>query len=87
MLGRLYKRDNEEILNFLEAILTFPRLKVLDKELVSAAISLGLETNESFADSYIAASARRIHADNVATFNKKHFAKFGLELYPLEDDL
>ena len=85
-MGRLYKGDNEEILDFWESILSFPHLKVLDKELVMAAISLAQETNETFADSYIAASIHRVQADNVATFNKKHFVKLGLELYPLERD-
>ena len=84
VLSKLYKRANNEILDFLEAILSFPNLKVLDKELVMSAISLGQKTNGAFADCYIAVSVRRIEADNVATFNKKHFAKLGAELYPLE---
>ncbi|MDR2178675.1 MAG: hypothetical protein LBP21_00065 [Synergistaceae bacterium] len=36
------------------------------------------------ADSYIAVSAINIKADNIATFNKKHFAKLGAKLYPIE---
>jgi predicted nucleic-acid-binding protein len=86
VLGRLYKRTNEEILHFLEAILSFPNLKVLDKELVIEAISLGRERSEAFADCYIAVSVRRSGADNIATFNRKHFARLGTELYPLEGD-
>ena len=86
MLGRLYKRANGEILNFLEAILSFPNLKVSDKEVVLEAISLGRKTDETFADCYIAVSAHRAEAEYVATFNKKHFAKLGRELYPFEGD-
>jgi len=82
VLDRLYKITNNEILDFLEAILSFPNLKVLDKELVIAAISMAREVNGTFADCYIAASARRAQADNVATFNKKHFSRLGVELYP-----
>jgi predicted nucleic-acid-binding protein len=83
VMDRLYKRTNSEILDFLEAIISFPNLKVLDKELVIKAISLARETNGTFADSYIAASAHRAEANNVATFNKKHFASLGVDLYPL----
>ena len=86
VLSRLYKRDNNEILDFLEAILSFPHIKILDKELVIDAISLARKVNGTFADSYIAASACRTRADNVATFNKKHFTELGVALYRMEDD-
>ena len=82
VLDRLYKRTNSEILGFLEAITSFSNLKVLDKELVITAISLARETKGTFADSYIAASARSAQADNVATFNKKHFVSLGVDMYP-----
>jgi predicted nucleic-acid-binding protein len=82
VLDRLYKRTNNEVLDFLEAIISFPNLKVLDKELVVAAISLAREANGTFADSYIAASIHRAEADNVATFNWKHFTKLNVGLYP-----
>ena len=85
VLSRLYKRAGNEVLDFLEAILSFPNLKVLDKELVIEAVSLARRTGGTFADSYIAASVRRAEVDNVATFNKKHFAKLGVKLYPMED--
>lgn len=83
VLGRLYKMPQEEILNFLEAILSFPNLRILDKELVMEAIALVKKTGESFADCYIAVSAIHIEADNVAIFNKKHFANFGIGIYQL----
>ena len=84
VLGRLYKMTNNEILDFLEAILSFPNLRVLDKDLVISAISLARKRNGSFADSYITVTALRVEADNVATFNKKHFSTLGIELYPFE---
>ena len=83
VLDRLYKRAGNEVLDFLEAILSFPNLKVLDKELVIKAIFLARKTDGAFADAYIAASAHRAEADNLATFNKKHFVKLEVELYPL----
>ena len=84
VLGRHYKIDNDNVLDILEAILSYPNLRVLDKELVIKAIALGRATGSAFADSYIAVSVNNIKADNVATFNKKHFPKLGAALYPLE---
>ena len=82
VLSRLYKITNDEILDFLEAILSFPNLRVLDKEFVIAAIDTARATKSAFSDSYIAASTRRIQAHNIATVNGKHFAKLGVEFYP-----
>ena len=84
VLGQRYKVVNDKVLDVLEAILSFPNLRVLDKEQVIAALSLARDTGGAFADSYIAASARRAEADNIATFNAKHFDKLGAELYPFE---
>ena len=83
-MGQRYKVDNSKVLDVLEAILSYPNLRVLDKDQVITAISLARATDSVFADSYIAVSAGSIKADNVATFNKKHFAKLGTKLYPLE---
>jgi predicted nucleic-acid-binding protein len=83
VLGLRYKVPNDEVLSVLEAILSYPNLRVLDKDQVIAAIDIARATNSSFADSYIAVSASSIKADNLATFNKKHFAKLGAKLYPL----
>jgi predicted nucleic acid-binding protein len=85
VLGQRYKIENDNVLDILEAILSYPNLRVLDKEQVIAAISIARATNSVFADSYIAISAANVKADNVATFNNKHFAKLGVRLYPLED--
>ena len=84
VLAHTYKVVNEKILDVLEAILSFPNLRVLDKEQVIAAISLARKTNVTFADCYIAVSVHRAGADNVATFNKKHFTKLEIEIYPID---
>ena len=84
VLAHTYKVGNQKILDVLEAILSFPNLRVLDKEQVLAAISLARKTNGTFADCYIAISVHRVGADNVATFNKKHFAKLEIEIYPIK---
>jgi predicted nucleic-acid-binding protein len=85
VLGRFYKRANSEILDFLEAILSFPNLRVLDKELVMKTLEVARKTKSTFADSYIAVSSRSTKADNVATFNGKHFLKLGVKLYAFEE--
>jgi len=72
VLSHTYNVPNDQILDVIEAILSFPCLRVLDKELIISTLSLARKANSTFADSYIAASARHIHADNVATFNNKH---------------
>ena len=82
VLGQRYKVENDIVLDILEAILSYPNLRVLDKDHVLAALDIAKVTNGTFADSYIAVSAGHIKADNVATFNKKHFAGLGTELYP-----
>ncbi len=83
VLGHRYKIQSRELLDILEAILSFPNLRVTDKNFVNEAISLARETGMGFADAYIAVSSSAIHADNIATFNEKHFAKLGAALYPL----
>ena len=83
-LSYRYKVPREDILDILEAVLSFPNLKVLDKALVLSTLSLARETSSEFADAYIASTIQDSKADNIATFNKKHFVKFGITLYPLE---
>ena len=84
VLERRYKVNNDKILDILEAILSFPNLRVLDKEQVIAAIDVARMKKSAFTDSYIIVSAGNVKTDNVATFNKKHFYKLGARLYPLE---
>ena len=62
------KRPNNEVLDILEAIVSWPGVKTLDKEYVKTALSLGRKHNSSFADSYLAATAKD-HGFDVATFN------------------
>jgi predicted nucleic-acid-binding protein len=84
VLNYTYKMPNAEIMDKFEAILSFGGLKISERELIAEAIRLARETKSSFADSYIAVSMRRLQAGEIATFNVKHFAKLGAELYPLE---
>ena len=83
VLSHTYNVPNGQVLDVLEAILSFSGLRVLDKELIISALSLARKASSTFADSYISASARHIQADNVATFNRKHFKKLGVNLCSL----
>ena len=76
---------NHKILETLEAMTAVPNMKLLDRDLVVGAILLAKETEQGFPDAYIAVTARSRTA-MVATFNKKHFARLGSELYSLEGD-
>ena len=82
VLGATYGLSRDEILETLETMLYTPNLRVLDEESVRGAIELARATQQGFADSYIAITAKKLEI-GVATFNKKHFSKLGAELYPL----
>ena len=85
VLNSCYKIPREEILDKLEAILAIPNLYVFDADYVKWAISLARENNQSYPDAYIAIVAQDKHI-GVMSFNKKHFAKLGVKLYPFNDN-
>ena len=76
------KRPNNEVLDVLEAIVSWPGVKVPDKEHVKTALSLGRKHNNSFADSYLAATAKS-QGFEVATFNERHFEKLDVALHAI----
>ena len=82
VLDSTYGLSRDEILETLEAMLYTPNLRVLDEETVKDAIKLARTTKQGFADSYIAITAQKLEI-GVATFNKQHFSKLEVELYPL----
>ena len=81
VLKSTYGLKNDEILNVLEAMLGTPNLRVIDAEIIGGAIALARVTQQGFADSYIAVTAQKLET-GVITFNTKHFAALGVELYP-----
>jgi predicted nucleic-acid-binding protein len=85
VLRSYYKISNVDILEMLESMLTIPNLYVYDSDYVKQAIFLARENKQSYADAYIAVTAK-IEQVGVATFNRKHFAKLSAPLYPLEND-
>ncbi len=82
-LGSAYRREREEVLDVLDAILSLGWLRLLDRETVEEAVRLARETGQEFADAYISAGSRLSAADGVATFNRKDFEKMGAKLCPM----
>ena len=80
VLRSALKWPNNEVLNAIEAIASWPGVKVLDKEHVKTALSLGRRHNNGFADSYLAVTAKN-HGYEVATFDEGHFKKLDVVLY------
>ena len=77
------KWPNSKVLDILEAIVNWPGVKVLDKAYVKTALSIGRRHNNSFADSYLAATAKdRDFA--IATFDEKHFKKLEVALHEIK---
>ncbi|MCL1876332.1 MAG: PIN domain-containing protein [Synergistaceae bacterium] len=76
------KWSNNDVLDILEAIISWPGVKALDKYYAKTAISLGRVNNNGFADSYLAATAKD-HGFEVATFNENHFKKLDEVLHEI----
>ena len=77
------KWSNNEVLDVLEAIVNWPGVKVVDKDHVKMALSLGRKHNNGFADSYLAVTARD-HNIEVATFDESHFKKLDVALHEIK---
>jgi predicted nucleic acid-binding protein len=82
VLRSAMKKTNEEILDVLEAITSWPGLKTLDSDLAREAIALGRSRKQGFADAYLAATAQQ-HDLQIATFNENHFKKLSVLLFDL----
>jgi predicted nucleic acid-binding protein len=82
-LRAAYKVPRAQVLKILKAVFATPNLTLTDSPLVAEALSLATETDSEFADAYIAAASRAAECSGVATFNRKDFAKLGVELAEL----
>ena len=80
-LSRRYRISRMGVIERLEAIMAMPNLFVPDREIVNEALIRAKLTDSDFADSYIVTAAERGGADNVATFNTKHFSRLGAVIY------
>ena len=79
-LRAAYKVPRARVLEILKAVFATPNLTLTDSPLVAEALSLASETDSEFADAYIAAASRAAECSGVGTFNRKDFAKLGVEL-------
>lgn len=82
-LKAAYSQSRETILDILASILSTSGVEVADADTVQEAISLARKHGQDFADAYVTALAADKHCHAIATFNKKHFAQSGVDLYPL----
>jgi len=80
-LRAAYKQPNEKILTVIEAIIALPGITLTDKDVVEKALPLARNTEREFADAYIVALAEIADADEIATFNTRHFKKLGAAVY------
>ena len=79
-LRAAYKTPKARVLEILRAIFVTPGIVLTDVPLVADALTLAAATGFEFADAYIAASSRTEGCSGVATFNRKDFARLGVEL-------
>jgi predicted nucleic acid-binding protein len=78
-----YKTPGAKVVEILNAIYSMPGIALTDETLVGSALTLASETGGEFANAYIAASARASACSGVATFNRKDFARLGVEITDL----
>jgi len=79
-LRAAYKTPRAQVLEVLKAVFSTPGMTLADAPLVADALTLASTTDSEFADAYIAAASRAAECSGVATFNRKDFAKLGVEL-------
>jgi len=78
-LRAAYKIPRDRVLEILSAVFAMPGMTLTDASLVADALTLASSTGAEFADAYIAASSRAAGCAGVATFDRKDFAKLGIE--------
>ncbi len=82
-LRAAYKTPTARVLEILSAVFAMPGMTLMDAPLVAEALTLASATGSEFADAYIAAGSREAACSGVATFNRKDFARLGVELAEL----
>ena len=82
-LHAAYKTPKDRVLEILRAIFATPGMTMTDAPLVAEALTLASTTGAEFADAYIAAGSRAAGCSGVASFNRRDFARLGLDLAPL----
>ena len=78
-LRAAYKTPKERVLEILGAVFATPGMILTDAQLVADALTLASATGTEFADAYVAANSRAAGCSGVATFNRRDFARLGVE--------
>jgi len=74
-LRSAYDQPKATVLDVLGAIVALPGLELTDGRTAEEALSLARRSGQEFADAYIVAASRQWGADEIATFNQRHFEK------------
>lgn len=82
-LRAAYKTPRARVLEILSSVFAMPGMTLLDAPLVANTLTLAGATGSEFADAYIAVSSKIGGCSGVATFNRKDFARLGVELAEL----
>jgi predicted nucleic acid-binding protein len=78
-LRAAYKTPRARVIEILSAVFALPGMTLTNAPLVADALTAASSTGSEFADAYIAATARAAGCAGVATFDRKDFAKLGIE--------
>ncbi len=82
-LKSFYKMDKNAIYNCLLSIVGIKGLDVTDIDVVTDALEAYRKHNVEFTDAYISVLSKKLVTDGLVTFNKNHFNKLDIQLYPI----
>lgn len=83
-LKSFYGMDRKGIYECLSAIIGIPGLEIPDLEIIEDTLELYNNTSADFSDAYIAVLSKSLKADEIATFNLKHFKSLDVDLYHMK---
>jgi predicted nucleic acid-binding protein len=78
-LRAAYGTPKARVIEILSAVFATPGMTLTDASMVAEALSLAEASGSEFADAYVAAGSRAAGCSGVATFNRKDFARLGVE--------
>jgi len=78
-LRAAYKTPRARVLEILSAVFAMPGMTLTDERLAAQALTLAAAAGTEFADAYIAAASQTAGCTGVATFDRRDFARLGIE--------
>ncbi|NOZ69314.1 MAG: type II toxin-antitoxin system VapC family toxin [Deferribacteres bacterium] len=82
-LKSFYEMKKSEIYNCLLSIAGIPGLDVSDIDIITESLEVYKMHPVEFADAYISVLSKKLNAEGVVTFNRKHFNRLNVALYPI----